>query len=135
MIADMVTILENDSGVGGVVGDRIYPGVTPQEDFGQDRVAYELVYSTPSLDTNGNVGINQSTWAFYCYSETSSVQAALIAEKIRLALEGTTEDTSPFHAIDVERETDNHIPSKDGTGLTTYCRIIDFTIWHTVTTA
>ena len=97
MIQDgLYTLLTNDAGVSGLVGDRVYPNAVPQRKKGASQVMPYVVYRISTTDpvealAGMSAGLSRVTVEFTAWS-TNYDTANQVAEKIRLALHKTPDD-------------------------------------------
>lgn len=131
---DLVSRLENDSGVSALVTTRIYPGWFPQvEDWPGDSVAYEIPSNIPDRNLAGEADRTSPRVRIHCAAATFG-GAVTLAAAVRSALndfQGTMGST-PMGQIRAENETD--LRDQDAryesapNGL--YRRVIDFVMPH-----
>lgn len=82
------SLLSNDAGVAALVGDRIFPDVSPQR-TPSPFVVYSTVSSSSYRHVKGPSGRATPRYQFDCYAE-SRLDADRLATAVRIALEGFT---------------------------------------------
>lgn len=127
--AALVSILEDDSGVGAIAGDRIYALVLPQG------VVYPAIrwqrISTPRLkSTSGPSGRARPRFQIDCYAGTHA-EALSLAAAVRAALDGFSGTVAAvvISSSGAEDEGSDFEPDVGASGV--YRERLDFLISHT----
>ena len=79
------SILKDDSTVGAVIGDRIYPNVAMQTSA-FPFVVYQVTGDSPTDTKDGVSDLDENAILILCYSQTYS-EASTLADKVRTALD------------------------------------------------
>ena len=83
--SDLVTLLENDSGVSALVGTRIYPLMAPQ-DVTNPYMTYRVINGKGNQCMEGNIYQNDVRFQIDCwstkYSEVKAIKEAVISALI-----------------------------------------------------
>lgn len=106
--SDLYTHLINDSGVSGIVGDRVYPLRLPQG-FTLPAISYQRISGDRAKDLQGSTGHTSPRIQIDCWTKKYS-DLKNLAEKVRLSLDRFTGNLGGgqyVQHVSLEGETEN----------------------------
>jgi len=115
---DIVTALEADSTLSGIIGGRVYPLFRPQTDP-LPALVYQRVSTVPTNSITGFSGLDAVRIQFSCYAKTL-LEAKELAEALRAAMnaDAALRSTCVMEMDEQDPETRN------------FRTIVDFNVWQ-----
>ena len=131
----MIAELRADTGVAALVDERVFKKVAPQGKplpyITVQRISNSHVHHLTAASGLADARVQVSCW------DTSDSGAEALAEAVREALDGFTQDTlgsgdntADVRRISLDNDRDHFVPSTVGSDIGTHGMILDFDVWY-----
>lgn len=132
MPVDLITYLRSKPNLTALVGDRIAMNASAQDEA-LPRIVIQRVSDDHAHHLTAASGYARTSYQFTCYA-ASTLDAAAVAEQLRLALDGYQGSMGdmPIGVCNLQDQRDGYDPPTDGDGTGTFNVQQDYLIGHAV---